>query len=242
MAAAAAAAGASIAAVLAWATLDDTGMVRVSDTDSRPRSSAEVVTSTEEGTTCLFPLSLVTSGTEERLLQPVKELEFPAPWAPHGWFLCLLPSLELCRPFPRLAVSPGASRRAFPAAAAPSRDRGRRGSRSRRDLPLAGPSPTPERRRVWRIFWRKRNFSESCQYMESREASCARRRLATNFMTMRATRCPSQELVVMWSTPYLRCSRDPGTRIGGSERCSPLLPLPSLATKGGVCEPYRRCF
>lgn len=45
--AAAAAVAASIAAVRAWETFDDTGMTRVSDTDSRPTSSAEVETSTQ---------------------------------------------------------------------------------------------------------------------------------------------------------------------------------------------------
>lgn len=74
-----AAAAKSIAAVRAWATLDVTGMVRVSDMVSRPRRSAEAATSTKKGTYCLLPLLPVTSGTMKRLLLSVQELELLVP-------------------------------------------------------------------------------------------------------------------------------------------------------------------
>ena len=72
---AAAAAAESIADVRAWARLDDTGMARSTDMVRRPRSAAGEATSVSEGSTCLFFLMPVISGTETLLLPSVGELE-----------------------------------------------------------------------------------------------------------------------------------------------------------------------
>ena len=69
-----AAATESIAAVRAWAGLDDTGMAQSSDMVSRPRSAADEATSGSEGTTCLLEL-VVTSETELSPLPSVEDLE-----------------------------------------------------------------------------------------------------------------------------------------------------------------------
>ena len=61
--ASAAAAAASFAEVQAWATYQGTGFARSSAMVRRPRSSAEDAISTREGTTCLFALTAVTSGS-----------------------------------------------------------------------------------------------------------------------------------------------------------------------------------
>ena len=74
--ASAAAAAAFVADVRALATLDDAGLVRSSHMVRRLRSSADDVTATQEGTTCLVPLTTMILGL---LLRSSEELEPPAP-------------------------------------------------------------------------------------------------------------------------------------------------------------------
>ena len=72
--ASAAVAAASIAEGRLWATLDDTGLTRSSAWVRQLRPSADDAKSTKQGTTCLFPLTIVTSGPFSRSSE---ELELP---------------------------------------------------------------------------------------------------------------------------------------------------------------------